>query len=95
MCAGGRGPLVCRLAGTEQCARCPTPPKHPKQQDPRPSNLKLKTMYCRALWSNPPVHGARIVSEVVGSEEMFGQWKQEMEMMAGRIKVPLFIGGWG
>lgn len=34
-----------------------------------------------------PVHGARIVSEVVGSEEMFEEWKGEMEMMAGRIKV--------
>ncbi|KAI3433584.1 hypothetical protein D9Q98_003395 [Chlorella vulgaris] len=40
----------------------------------------------RAIYSNPPVHGARIVSEVVGSEEMFGEWKGEMEMMAGRIK---------
>ena len=30
-----------------------------------------------------PVHGARIVSEVVGSEEMFEEWKGEMEMMAG------------
>ena len=41
----------------------------------------------RAIYSNPPVHGARIVAEVVGSEEMFGEWKGEMEMMAGRIKV--------
>jgi aspartate/tyrosine/aromatic aminotransferase len=41
----------------------------------------------RALYSNPPVHGARIVSEVVGSEEMLGEWKGEMEAMAGRIKV--------
>lgn len=35
------------------------------------------------------MHGARIVSEVVGNEEMFGEWKGEMEMMAGRIKVGL------
>lgn len=41
----------------------------------------------RAIYSNPPVHGARIVAEVVGSEELFGQWREEMEMMAGRIKV--------
>eukprot|EP01023_Acetabularia_acetabulum_P021816 TRINITY_DN2155_c0_g1_i1.p1 TRINITY_DN2155_c0_g1~~TRINITY_DN2155_c0_g1_i1.p1 ORF type:complete len:483 (-),score=117.69 TRINITY_DN2155_c0_g1_i1:1059-2375(-) len=40
----------------------------------------------RAIYSNPPVHGARIVSEVVGSSDMFGEWKEEMEMMAGRIK---------
>eukprot|EP01025_Chloroclados_australasicus_P018885 TRINITY_DN2007_c0_g1_i1.p1 TRINITY_DN2007_c0_g1~~TRINITY_DN2007_c0_g1_i1.p1 ORF type:complete len:468 (-),score=59.23 TRINITY_DN2007_c0_g1_i1:667-2070(-) len=40
----------------------------------------------RAIYSNPPVHGARIVSEVVGNGDMFGEWKKEMEMMAGRIK---------
>ncbi|KAK3252020.1 L-asparaginase 1 [Cymbomonas tetramitiformis] len=40
----------------------------------------------RAMYSNPPVHGARIVSEVVGDEDMFNEWKAEMEMMSGRIK---------
>ncbi|KAL3132881.1 L-asparaginase 1 [Trebouxia sp. C0009 RCD-2024] len=40
----------------------------------------------RAIYSNPPVHGARIVAEVVGNEDMFTEWKQEMEGMAGRIK---------
>ena len=43
----------------------------------------------RAIYSNPPVHGARIVAEVVGNEDMFTEWKQEMEGMAGRIKVSL------
>ena len=43
----------------------------------------------RAIYSNPPVHGARIVAEVVGNEDMFTEWKQEMEGMAGRIKVCL------
>ena len=41
----------------------------------------------RAIYSNPPVHGARIAAEVVGQPELFDEWKQEMEMMAGRIKV--------
>ena len=40
----------------------------------------------RAIWSNPPAHGARIVAEVVGDEGMFNDWKGEMEMMSGRIK---------
>ncbi|KAL9230290.1 hypothetical protein vseg_005663 [Gypsophila vaccaria] len=40
----------------------------------------------RAMYSNPPIHGARIVANVVGDSEMFGEWKEEMEMMAGRIK---------
>ena len=43
----------------------------------------------RAIYSNPPVHGARIVAEVVGNEDMFTEWKQEMGGMAGRIKVSL------
>jgi aspartate aminotransferase len=39
----------------------------------------------RALWSNPPTHGARIAAEVVGDPAMFEEWKREMAMMAGRI----------
>jgi aspartate aminotransferase len=40
----------------------------------------------RAIYSNPPVHGARIVAEVVGDEATFNEWRAEMEGMAGRIK---------
>ncbi|XP_078439335.1 aspartate aminotransferase 5 [Wolffia australiana] len=40
----------------------------------------------RAMYSNPPVHGARIVANVVGDPMLFGEWKAEMELMAGRIK---------
>jgi len=40
----------------------------------------------RAMYSNPPVHGARIVAEVVNDEAMFAEWKAEMEAMSGRIK---------
>lgn len=39
----------------------------------------------RAIYSNPPVHGARIVAEAVNDPEMFKLWKEEMEMMSGRI----------
>jgi aspartate/tyrosine/aromatic aminotransferase len=39
----------------------------------------------RAMYSNPPVHGARIVAEVVNDEAMFEEWKAEMAMMSGRI----------
>lgn len=41
----------------------------------------------RAVWSNPPVHGAAIAAEVVGDSSLFKEWNEEMEMMAGRIKV--------
>lgn len=40
----------------------------------------------RPMYSNPPVHGARIVSNVVNDPTLFSEWKAEMESMAGRIK---------
>ncbi|KAL2237372.1 UNVERIFIED_CONTAM: Aspartate aminotransferase, chloroplastic [Sesamum indicum] len=40
----------------------------------------------RPMYSNPPIHGARIVANVVGNPELFNDWKEEMELMAGRIK---------
>ncbi|KAL8479095.1 hypothetical protein ACS0TY_030839 [Phlomoides rotata] len=40
----------------------------------------------RPMYSNPPIHGAKIVANVVGNTELFNEWKEEMELMAGRIK---------
>merc|ERR1712224_441387 len=40
----------------------------------------------RALYSNPPTTGARIVTEVVGNDDLFAEWKGEMMGMAGRIQ---------
>ncbi|KAH6819768.1 aspartate aminotransferase 5 [Perilla frutescens var. hirtella] len=40
----------------------------------------------RPMYSNPPIHGARIVANVVGSPDLFDEWKEEMALMAGRIK---------
>ncbi|PON38090.1 Aspartate/other aminotransferase [Parasponia andersonii] len=40
----------------------------------------------RPMYSNPPIHGARIVANVVGDPALFNEWKAEMELMAGRIK---------
>eukprot|EP01018_Ginkgo_biloba_P039621 Gb_17765 [translate_table: standard] len=40
----------------------------------------------RPMYSNPPVHGARIVANVVGDSALFDEWKSEMQEMAGRIK---------
>lgn len=36
----------------------------------------------RALWSNPPTHGARIAAEVVGDAGMFEEWKAEVRLRA-------------
>lgn len=40
----------------------------------------------RPMYSNPPIHGAKIVANVVGDPTLFNEWKEEMQMMAGRIK---------
>jgi len=39
----------------------------------------------RAMYSNPPKHGASIVSTVINSPELFAEWKQELKGMAQRI----------
>ncbi|THU66918.1 hypothetical protein C4D60_Mb05t19240 [Musa balbisiana] len=47
--------------------------------------IQLKRL-ARAMYSNPPVHGARIVANIVRDRNLFEERKQEMELMAGRIK---------
>ena len=39
----------------------------------------------RPLYSNPPIHGARIASEVLNDEALRGQWLDEVKGMADRI----------
>ena len=39
----------------------------------------------RALYSNPPVHGARIASEILHNPELNEQWLGEVKGMAERI----------
>ncbi|TQS35052.1 hypothetical protein Golomagni_04538 [Golovinomyces magnicellulatus] len=39
----------------------------------------------RALYSNPPIHGARIVSQILGDNTMRNQWLGEVKSMAHRI----------
>lgn len=45
---------------------------------------RMKTVV-RPMYSNPPVHGARIVSEVLGDEGLTEQWRGECKGMAERI----------
>ena len=40
----------------------------------------------RPMYSNPPIHGARIVANVVGIPTLFNERKSEMELMSGGIK---------
>jgi len=39
----------------------------------------------RAIYSNPPIHGARIVSNVLGDPKLKAMWLNEISDMAGRI----------
>ena len=39
----------------------------------------------RAMYSNPPVHGARIAATVINDPVLFERWNEEMREMAGRI----------
>lgn len=46
------------------------------------SQLKI---IIRPMYSNPPIHGARIVSLVLGEQKLQEQWLGEVKMMADRI----------
>ena len=39
----------------------------------------------RPLWSNPPVHGARIATEILTDPQLFEEWMTELKGMAQRI----------
>jgi len=39
----------------------------------------------RPMYSNPPLHGARIVSTVFGDEALNAQWRKDVKVMADRI----------
>jgi aspartate aminotransferase len=39
----------------------------------------------RPLYSNPPIHGARIASEILNTPELYDQWLVEVKDMADRI----------
>ncbi|KOS22768.1 Aspartate aminotransferase [Escovopsis weberi] len=46
------------------------------------SQLKI---LIRPLYSNPPIHGARIASEILGNPQLYQQWLAEVKEMADRI----------
>ena len=43
------------------------------------------TLIVRGMYSNPPAHGARVVEMVLNNESLFGEWKDNIKTMAGRI----------
>lgn len=46
------------------------------------SQLKI---VIRPMYSNPPIHGARLVATVLGDPELKSLWLKEVKMMADRI----------
>lgn len=46
------------------------------------SQLKI---VIRPMYSNPPLHGARIASKILGTPELYSQWEGEVKGMAERI----------
>lgn len=46
------------------------------------SQLKIVV---RPMYSNPPIHGARIASTILGNPALYEEWEQEVGIMAGRI----------
>jgi aspartate aminotransferase len=46
------------------------------------SQLKI---VIRPMYSNPPLHGARIASTILGNENLYSQWEGEVKGMAERI----------
>lgn len=47
--------------------------------------LSQMKLVVRPMYSNPPLHGARIVSAVLGNPELETQWRAECKVMAERI----------
>ena len=46
------------------------------------SQLKI---IVRPMYSNPPLHGARIAATILNKPELYKEWEGEVKGMAGRI----------
>ncbi len=54
----------------------------PEEKTRVDSQLKI---VIRPMYSNPPLHGARIASTILGKEELYKEWEGEVKTMADRI----------
>jgi aspartate aminotransferase len=51
--------------------------------------LKVQTLLkdtCLPLYSNPPIHGARIADTIMSDEELTAEWKEEVRAINARLK---------
>ncbi|CAH1960575.1 unnamed protein product [Acanthoscelides obtectus] len=44
------------------------------------------TLLIRGMYSNPPSHGARIISYVLNNKDLYNQWRDNIRTMSSRIK---------
>jgi aspartate aminotransferase len=56
-----------------------------KDKEEKERVLSQLKIVIRPMYSNPPIHGARIVSLVLGEPQLCKQWLGEVKMMADRI----------
>ena len=47
-------------------------------------NSRIKQI-ARPIYSNPPLHGARIVDIILGDAELTAMWHQDLRDMSGRM----------
>ncbi|KAH9597229.1 Aminotransferase [Trypanosoma melophagium] len=50
------------------------------------SILSQTALIIRSTYSNPPIFGARVVNSVLNSPELTAIWREELNMMSGRLR---------
>lgn len=55
----------------------------PEEKDVVMSRVKV---LARGLYSNPPIHGARIIDIILGDKELEQNWHDELKVMSGRMQ---------
>ena len=55
---------------------------NPEEKARVESQLKILV---RPMYSNPPLHGARIANTILANKDLYKEWESEVELMANRI----------
>ena len=69
-----------------QAERPARPHSHPRPLTLHPDFKQVKQKVIRPVYSSPPLHGARLASEVLGDAALFEQWQAELDTMASRVR---------
>ena len=56
-----------------------------KDQETSERILSQMKIIVRKMYSNPPIHGAKIVATILGDKELFEEWTVELKAIVGRI----------